>query len=213
MTVSATVASTGNADAAASTTEFLLDGGTVLGTVDTPAIPAGDTATVSVGWDTRGANGEHTIRITADSDGAVTESAEDNNAGTLTVTVRGNKVRNGSFEQSAEGSSPDGWSSSGSTSYDGDSASAGPGGTWTSEPIDVVPGASYDLVASATGSLGTVVVQQLSEAGVVLGSVSLPALGALESVVAVAAGAAQVRIVLRGGPTGTTFDDVGLFER
>jgi hypothetical protein len=213
VTVTATVANTGDADAAASTTEFLLDGETILGTVDTPAIPAGGNATVSVGWDTRGANGEHTIRITADSGGGVNESAEDNNVGTLTVTVRGNKVRNGSFEQSSNGSSPDDWSSSGQTSYDGDSASAGPGGTWTSAPVDVVPGASYDLVASAAGSLGTVVVQQLSAAGIVLASVSLPALGSLDTPVSIESGVAQLRIVLMGGVTGTTFDDVGLFER
>jgi subtilisin family serine protease len=212
VTLTATVANTGDGPAAASTTEFLLDGATVLGTVDTPAIPAGGTATISVGWDTRGANGEHTIRITADSGGGVNESAEDNNAGTLTVTVKGNKVRNGSFEQSS-GGSPDHWTSSGDTSYDGDSANAGPTGSWTSDPIDVVAGGSYDFVAQATGSTGLVVVEQLSAAGVVLGSVSLPALGALESVVSVAPGAAQVRIVLRGGPSGTTFDDVGLFER
>jgi subtilisin family serine protease len=155
VTLSATVANTGDADAAASTTQFLLDGQTVLGTVGTPAIPAGGTATVSVGWDTRGANGEHTIRITADSAGGVNESAEDNNVGTLTVTVRGNKVRNGSFEQSSSGSSPDAWTSSGDTSYDGESANAGPTGSWTSDPIDVVAGGSYDFVVQGTARPGS----------------------------------------------------------
>jgi subtilisin family serine protease len=213
VTVTATIANTGDAGAPASQTEFLLDGETVLGLVETPPIPAGGTETVTVEWDTRGVNGEHTIRIAADRGGAVAESDEGNNAGTLTVEIRGNKVRNGSFEQSSSGSSPDGWTSSGDTSYDGDSASAGPTGLWTSDPIDVVAGASYELVAQATGSSGLVVVEQLSGAGVVLGSVSLPALGALDEVVSVGTGVAQVRIVLKGGATGTTFDDVGLFER
>ena len=213
VTITATIANTGDADAPASQTEFLLDGETVLGLVDTPAIPAGGSAEVSVGWDTRGVKGEHTIRITADRGSAVIESDEANNSGTLTVTVRGNKVRNSSFEQSSDGSSPDSWTSSGETSYDGDAATAGPTGSWTSEAIDVVAGASYELVAEATGSSGLVVVEQLSDTGVVLASVSLPALGTLDEVVSVDAGVAQVRIVLKGGLTGTTFDDVGLFER
>lgn len=68
-------------------------------------------------------------------------------------------------------------------------------------------------MAQATGSTGLVVVEQLSGAGVVLASVSLPALGTLDEVVSVGTGVAQVRIVLKGGLTGTTFDDVGLFER
>ena len=213
VTITATVANTGDAGAAASTTSFVLDGTTVLGTADTPAIPAGGTAAVSVNWDTRDVSGQHTIAITADAGGVVAESDEDNNAGTLTVTVKGNKVQNGSFEQSSDGSSPDHWTSSGQTSYDGQSASAGPTGSWTSAPIAVAPGAAYDLVASATGSTGTVLVQQLSSTGLVLGSVSLPALGTLDTTVTALADAAQLRIVLKGGITGTTFDDVGLFER
>jgi hypothetical protein len=157
--------------------------------------------------------GEHTITVAADSAGAVGESDEENNTGNLAVTVRGNKVTNGSFSQSSNGSSPDAWTSSGPTSYDGNSASAGPGGSWASDPITVTPGASYDVVATVTGSLGTVVVQQLSSTGALLGSVSLPATGSLDAPVTVAAGAARVRIVLLGGISGTTFDDVGLFDR
>jgi hypothetical protein len=213
VTVTATIANSGNAAAGASQTEFVVDGETVIGLVDTPEIPAGGTATVSTSWDTKAVKGEHQITITADQTALLAESNEENNSATLTVTVKGNKVTNGDFSQSSNGSSPEGWSSSGDTSYDGQSASAGPGGSWTSAPIEVVAGASYDLLVGATGSAGTVLVEQLSATGAVLGSVSLPAIGSLDAPVSVGAGVAQVRIVLLGGLTGTTFDDVGLFEQ
>jgi subtilisin family serine protease len=214
VTVSATVANTGDAGAGASTTSFVLEDGTVIGAAETPALAAGDSATVSVTWDTRGVKGEHVIAITADAEGAVEEAEEGNNAGLLTVTVRGNKVQNGSFEQSSNGSSPDGWSASGSgTSYDGDSVSAGPLGAWTSAPIEVAGGTSYELTVDSAGAAGTVVVQELSAAGALLGSVSLPVLGQLDETVTLAAGTAQVRLVLRGGLAGTTFQEVGLFGR
>jgi subtilisin family serine protease len=212
VTLTATIANSGDADAGASTTTFVLDDGTAIGSAATPPVPAGGSAEVSVVWDTRAVNGERVITITADADDAVTEADEGNNTGTLTVTVRGNKVQNASFEQSADGSSPDDWTASGSgTSYDGDSVAAGPLGSWTSAPIDVVGGTSYDLVVSSGGAAGVVVVQQLSAAGALLGSVSLPALGALDETLAVDAGTAQVRIVLHGGVAGTTFHEVGLF--
>ncbi|MEX2211028.1 MAG: CARDB domain-containing protein [Gaiellaceae bacterium] len=213
MTITATIANTGNADAGASTTRFVRNGTTLIGTASTPAIPEGGTAVVSVNWETAGQTGQHTITISADSATAVAESNEGNNDGTLTVTVKGNKVSNGSFTASSNGSSPDSWSSSGQTSYDGNSASAGPGSSWSSDPVAVDPGTSYDLVVSAAGSMGTVLVEQLSATGLVLGSVSLPALGTLDTPISTLSGTAQVRIVLLGGLTGTTFDDVGLFER
>lgn len=86
-------------DSSASKTEFLLDNATVLGLVDTPAIQAGQSTTVSINWDTRSVKGTHTIRGTADQTGLVGESNETNNSSTLTVTIQGNKVKNGSFEQ------------------------------------------------------------------------------------------------------------------
>ena len=113
---------------------------------------------------------------------------------------------------SAGSASSAGSRGSGSSSYDGQSASAGPGGSWTSEPVAVQPGSSYDLTAAVTGS-GTVLVQQLLAAGLVLGSVNVPVVGSLASAVLTAAPTAtQLRIVLKGGLTGTTkFDDVGLY--
>ena len=122
VTLTATVTNAGDGDAAASQTEFTLSDGTSLGTAETGALAAGASTTVSIGWDTRGRNGDHVITATADVAEAVAESVEDNNLGELTVTVRGNKVRNGSFEQpNSAGTGPDGWSgnstSAGTTSW------------------------------------------------------------------------------------------------
>ena len=44
-------------------------------------------------WDTKKVKGQHVITVTADSAGAVGETNEGNNASTLAVTVKGNKVR------------------------------------------------------------------------------------------------------------------------
>jgi gamma-glutamyltranspeptidase/glutathione hydrolase len=169
ITITATITNTGTTEAAPSNTEFLLDGATVLSTVDTSAIPGGGTATVSVKWDTHSANGEHTIHVTADKTDLVAEGYEDNNAATLTVTVKGNKVANGSFEQSnTSGTGPTAWSgsntSAGTTSWsecgsDGSHSVSmrGNGGNallagspnWTSAAIPVTPGEVLSLVVSA----------------------------------------------------------------
>ena len=53
VTITATVSNTGKSAAAASKTEFLLDGAAALGLVDTPAIAAGGSTQVSVNRDTR----------------------------------------------------------------------------------------------------------------------------------------------------------------
>ena len=197
VTITATVSNPGTAPAAASKTEFLLDGASVLGLADTAAIPAGGSVTVSVPWDTRGVKGEHVIRVTADRAAAVAESNEGNNAGNYTVTVQGNKVQNGSFEQqSSSGTTPEGWSgqstSSGSatwseggsdgnksaaTSGNGGNAAASGSPSWTSAPIAVVPGevltlavSVQSLSASSAASAGLV---YLGAAGQVLNSVTL----------------------------------------
>jgi hypothetical protein len=100
VTIQATVQNIGAASAPASTTEFRLDNMTILGQVSTPAIAAGGTQNVSVQWDTRSQKGQHVIRVTADAGipQAVDESNENNNSSTVTVDVKGNKVRNSSFE-------------------------------------------------------------------------------------------------------------------
>jgi hypothetical protein len=204
-TITATVRNPGQAPAAGVPVRFT-DNGTQIGGVQTIAsIPAGGSGTASVVWSTKGLKGDRTIGVTVDPANAIAESNEANNSATRVVTVKGNKVQNGDFQQSSSGTSPDHWSSSGATSYDGNAAGAGAGGSWTSDPIAVLPATAYQLAVDIAGS-GTAVVQQLSAAGVVLASVPLvPQLTTL-------AGAAQVRIVLTGGAGGATFDNVWMGE-
>ncbi|HLB44308.1 MAG TPA: CARDB domain-containing protein, partial [Candidatus Limnocylindrales bacterium] len=95
--ITATIVNNGTADAPASTTSFVLDGGKALGSVATPAIPAGGSVTVSVLWNTKGVKGQHVISVTCDFAAAVDELDEDNNVGSLTVTVKNNVVKPVSF--------------------------------------------------------------------------------------------------------------------
>lgn len=168
VSVSATITNAGDAAAEASSTSFALEDGTAIGTAATPALDPGSSATVTVTWDTRGVNGERVIVATADAAAAVEEGDEDNNVGRLTVTIRGNKVSNGSFEQSnADGTAPADWTASsskaGTTSYGeggsdgersvsitGTGASAVLHGvpSWTSAPIAVKAGEVLSLRAS-----------------------------------------------------------------
>ena len=55
-------------------------------------IAAGATGRATVVWDTRGANGTHTITATADPANAIVERDESNNAGSRGVVVQGSKV-------------------------------------------------------------------------------------------------------------------------
>jgi PKD repeat protein len=227
-TVKATVTNSGTLAAPASKTEFLLDGSQVLGLVDTPALAAGASAEVSVLWDTRSTKGTHQVKATADKPGAIAERNEANNSGALTVTVKGNKVQNGSFEQaSSSGSGPEGWSgssgSSGTTSWSdsgtdgskGASATGSGGGaatsspTWTSAPVAVVPGETLDftLAVSSVGSSSpaTAGLVFLGALGTVLDTATVltaPVGGSgfqsLENAVTVPLGAVQARVVLRG---------------
>jgi immune inhibitor A len=198
VTVTATIRNVGANGAVATKTEFLLDGTTVLGLADTAAVPASGSTQVSVLWDTRGVKGTHTIRATADKQNTVAEGSETNNAGTLTVTVQGNKVKNGSFEQtSSSGSGPEAWSGSstgaGSTSTtsaggsggsqavtitgNGSSAAIAGSPAWTSDPIAVNAGEVLDVVASvkadSLSSAAGVGLVYLGAAGEVLNTVSV----------------------------------------
>ena len=93
VTFTATIKNQGQASAAASKTEFLLDGATVLGLIDTPALAPGASATVTVNWLTASAKkGQHTIKATADKTNVVPESNEANNTKTITVSIQGNKT-------------------------------------------------------------------------------------------------------------------------
>lgn len=198
VTVQATVSNEGTADAPASTTAFTLDGETLAGSpIATPAIPAGGSVTVELSWDTRGVKGDHVLGAAADADAAVDEADEANNEATLEVSVRGNKVTNGDFEQaSADGTSPEGWTASGGAGTTSWSADGGMDGsravmvsgngksaplvgvpTWMSAPIDVTAGETLTLVVSAAASSASsapsIGLAYLGPAGQVLTSVSL----------------------------------------
>jgi M6 family metalloprotease-like protein len=170
--IRATIQNTGAVAVPATATAFTLDGVALAGSpVATAAIPAGGTATVELIWDTRGVKDAHEIGVTADSGAGVAESDEGNNAATLQITVRGNKVENGSFEQSSSnGAAPEGWTAGGTPAgMTGYSSTGGTDGskavtitgtrksvllggipTWTSSPIAVAPGEVLELQVSVS---------------------------------------------------------------
>jgi hypothetical protein len=171
VTLTARVTNAGDMPAAASQTEFLRDGTVVLGRIATPALEPGQSANVSVQWDTKHQQGTHTIRATADWNDAVAESDEANNTSEVTVEVRGNRARNGSFEADGDrDASPDHWTdeddddddraghnswSEGGSDGTRSASSSGNGGnavlngspTWTSDAINVKAGETLELVA------------------------------------------------------------------
>ncbi len=197
--IRATITNNGTAAASASETAFTLDGTALPNSPrSTAMIPAGGSVTVDLTWDTRGLKGEHVIAVSADSGRVVTESDEGNNSSTLKVTVQGNKVSNGDFEQSnTAGTGPQDWEGSstgaGSTGYSQTGGSegsravtiTGTGGgvalagmpTWTSAPIDVAPGETLSLRVSVSSaglsSAPGVGLAYLGAAGQVLNTVRL----------------------------------------
>jgi archaellum component FlaF (FlaF/FlaG flagellin family) len=198
VTITATVANAGATPAGPSKTEFLLDGTRVLGLADTGSIAPGASEEVSIVWNTRHeANGDHQIRVTADRDGQVAESNEGDNTRTAALTILGNKVRNGSFEDDVDGNgAPDGWSGqstgagsasysdggsdgqkSASTSGNGGNAAAHGSPSWTSEPIAVTSGTPMDLqvsvLAGGASSPAAAGLVYLGPLGNVVGSVTL----------------------------------------
>ena len=167
--VRATVENTGNGDAAASVTALSLDDEPMAGSpIDTPVVAAGESTTVELTWDTRGVKGDHVLGVMADAGEVVDESREGDNVATLEVSLRGNKVTNGDFEQANEdGTGPTGWEASGgagtaawsegegadgsfAVSLTGDGRSVALGGmpSWTSAPIDVTAGELLELAVS-----------------------------------------------------------------
>jgi hypothetical protein len=224
VTITATIRNVGGVDASNVAVRFEDNGTPIAPDQTITRIPAGSSRTASVVWNTKHLKGEHTLTVTADPANSIDETNEGNNSASRTVLVRGNKVQNGSMESSSSGSSPDSWSSSGPTSYDSGgsdgerSVSAAAGGSWVSAPITVAGGSSYGTSVDVAGATGTLLVEQLSAAGAVLATTSfaLPAVSGLFQTVggtlAAVPGAAQVRVALVGGLTGTTFDDVRLWE-
>jgi immune inhibitor A len=171
--IRATVTNAGTAAVPATMTSVTLDGTPLAGSpVTTGQVAAGASIEVDLPWDTRGVKDAHTIGVTADSANGVAEADEGNNSATLAVTIRGNKVQNGDFEQSNQaGTAPEGWTGSstgaGTTGYsdtggtDGSNAVTITGKgksvllgmpTWTSNPIAVTPGELLDLRVSVSAS-------------------------------------------------------------
>ena len=242
VTLTATVANNGDAPAAASTTLFTLDGTTVIGTVATPAIPAGGTAQVTLAWNTHKVKGDHVIVVAADSRNVVEELREDDNTSTLAVKVKANKVKNGSFDDGSTGWSStstgagtaapgegEGGSTGASLTSSGGNVLAAGAPSWTSEPIAVVGGqtlvAAASVRAAGLASPATVVLQFQDAYGRPVGALAVLAspfatagFAALEQTVVVPPGAATARVVLSafGHETATTgavvFDDIGLFD-
>lgn len=229
-TLTATVVNEGDADASGVVVRFR-DGSTVIGTSAPVSIAAGADTTVSVTWDTRSLKGDHLVTAVADPADVVAESDESDNELARTVTVRGNKVTNGSFEQSSSGSSPDAWSGGSGTTYDtsGTHSTDGTdavglkggllGATWTSAPIPVTAGERYDLAMSFAGVAPSVSVAFLDKTGALLSTVPLtPSLltDALGARVDVPAGATALKIGVAKAPTlqsgqTTWVDDVWLW--
>lgn len=243
VTITADVANQGNAAVIVnSQTEFLLDNAQVLGLITTPALAPGETARVAVNWDTRGIKGEHTIAVTADRERTVSESNDTNNGSTLQVSVKGNKVTNGSFEEGGGPNGPAGWSSedgagtaawsdggadgakSVSTTGSGSNALLAGAPTWTSDLIAVTPGQALDFIvsvkSSGASSSATAGLVYLGAAGAVLDTVNLVSapltssgFAALEKSVNVPLGVTGVRIRLVGSaPTDLSTSGTVLFD-
>ena len=145
---------------------------------------------------------------------AIAEVRKDNNRAWRTVTIRGNRVRNGSFEETDAGGRPTGWTGSGNTASSSDPATATdgtrsvrvsqPGGTWTSAPISVTDSEtlslSVDTTAVGTSSRPGLGVNLLGATGAVTSALAIatgPA-GTLAGTLTVPAGIAQISVTLSG---------------
>lgn len=138
-----------------------------------------------------------------------------------------NEMSNGSAEASADGISPIGWRGIGSTDWseggtDGvRSLTAGVLGSWVSDTIPVQPGSTYGVMADVSGTGGTVVIEQLSLTGLVVGTLTRVLSGVtsgefatVDDVIQVPQGVSAIRIRLRGGLlSSATFDDVRVWKQ
>jgi subtilisin family serine protease len=235
-TISAVVGNIGDVAVSNVVVRFLA-GGTPVGPDETIAsIAAGGNGTASATWNTKHVQGEQVVTVLVDPAGDIAEVREDNNSASITLVVKGNRVRNGSFEQQTASGQPDGWSSSGNTGTSDDPSQASDGtwsvtvagtgdatgGSWTSAPFGVTAGetlaVSVSVRASGASSAPTLVLAFSGLAGEILSSVGIAAGTAPDLVagtVEVPAGASTATVTLRGfTPTdlvtaGTVvFDDV-----
>ena len=205
---------------------FTVDGVTQGSDQVIASLAPGAFADVSITFATQGHPGTHTAVVTADPTNAIRESDETNNSGRATFYVKGNKVRNSSFEQTSTSapSQPASWTPSGGNAVwdvtgryatDGLAAAGtvagalpGQAGSWTSDAISVVAGAAYDVsVTVSSGGAGTtprLVVSALGAAGgaaaPLLSLTQLVPVGTVQTLagqVTIPAGVAAVVIELR----------------
>jgi subtilase family serine protease len=92
VTVVATIHNTGNAAVSGAKAQLAVDGA-AIGTPSIPTLAPGSFARVSAVWDAKGQTGDHTVAVTADLGAAIDEVAEDDNAASKTLAIKGNKVR------------------------------------------------------------------------------------------------------------------------
>ncbi|HEV8534886.1 MAG TPA: S8 family serine peptidase [Candidatus Limnocylindria bacterium] len=221
-TIAATIRNVGDVGASNVAVRFLVDGAQLGADKTIASIAAGGTGVASTIWDTKHVQGDHVITVVADPASAISEIREDNNSASRIVNVRGNRVRNGSFEQQTSSGQPDGWTPSGSTGTSNDPTLAtdgtrsvsvigtgGPtGGSWTSSPFGVTAGETLvvsvsvrgfgassapSLTLSFTGLSGKVISTAIGATGAA-GS----AIGTLTGTVSVPAGATGATVTLQG---------------
>jgi len=246
-TLTATVTNAGAADAKNVVVRFQ-DGATLIGeSAAIATLAKGAAQNVSIVWNTKSVSGDRVVAAQADPANVVDESNESNNAAQRTISIRGNKVTNGSFEQSSSGTTPDSWNGSQGTAYDTSGANASDGSSaasitgnggaatllnpaWTSAPIAVTPGQTYNLAMTVKtqglSSAPSLQVTYLDAVGTVLNKVTgittnVTGSSAAQQVlgqVTIPAGVSQVRIALTGfsatdtATRGTVwFDDVWMW--
>jgi len=229
--VAMTLANDGAADAEGVVVE-VLDGETSIGTTKPVALEAGASREVTVLWDTAGKKGDREVTAVADPADEVPETDEADNRLTRTVSLKGNKVSNGSFEESTDGDGPDGWTTgqdaaydtTGAHSSDGQAAVGLRGGllgaTLTSAPVPVEAGETYRLALSTTaGPSPSVKASFLDATGALLKAVPLDTTvdkGQVLGSLTVPAGVSELRLSVAAPPsadrTRTTWvDDVWLW--
>jgi hypothetical protein len=224
-TLTATVQNTGTADATNAVVRFLDGANPIADSAAVATLAKGATTDVSITWS--GTQGDHVITAVADPVNAIAELNEGNNKAQRTLTLRGNKVSNSSFEQSSDGSTPTSWSGSQGTQYetsgthatDGSRAVSltGTGGpasllqpAWTSAPISVTPGTTYNLAVNVAtqgvSSAPSLQVIYLDATGGVVNKVSaittsLTGTNGVQQVlgkVTIPSGVSQLRLALTG---------------
>lgn len=225
--LTATVANNTDTNATNVVVRFL-DGSTILGdSAPLASLAAGASADVTFAWPAANVSGTHLITAIADPDNTIVESNEANNQAQRTIQVLASIVQNGSFEQSANGTSPDGWTGSAGTGYDqsGNNASDGTRSvtltgnnrpaslrnpTWTSAPFPVTAGQTYQLAMTiktqAVSSAPRIQITYLDALGNILNTVTglttnLTGSNPFQQVmsqVTIPAGVSQVRLILTG---------------